>query len=421
MSELSNLLLRFRDFAWKPRWKKEALAILKGGQKFLNYKRDRLDPDRIGEISASIQNLKKAIRSRQLATIKDAEKDLVASCENSLKSYRPPDAIAENLEVFFVALAVALGIRAYYVQPFRIPTGSMQPTLNGIIGFPVENDPDWQKPNLLTQGFKKVTQGRTYVKAVAKSDTQIVDIREERWMWFFTKTDIYFANGEKLRLSGSQNAIVDGLGLGKNLGFYNQTTAEGLHYFYMNDQQVRSRGGLPRQFDVKKGQILAQGWVDTGDLVLVDKFSYHFRNPRRGEVFVFETRGIEQIQSEAQNADQEAGSHYIKRLAGIPGDTLRLDAPELWHNGKLAQEPGFKRVMAQQDGYTGYTTPQGINANFLTTPADIVTLPPDKYFAMGDNSPSSSDSRYWGDIDEYLLVGPGLFTLWPFENFGPIR
>lgn len=409
------------DLFWKPRWKKEAISIYKGGQKFLNYKRDRLEDDRIAEIGARIKDLKAAIGQRDRAAVKECEKQLIGTCEHSLKSHRPPDSIAENLEIFFVAIAVALGIRAYYVQPFRIPTGSMQPTLNGIIGFPVDNDPDWQKPNIVTQGFKKITQGRTYVKAVAKSDTQIVDIRETRWMWFFTKTDIFFSNGQKLRLNGSQNAIVDGLGLGKNLGFYSQMTAEGLHYFYLNGNEVRARGGIPRQFDVKAGQILVQGWVDTGDLVLVDKMSYHFRKPQRGEVFVFETRGIGQIQSEAQNSDQEAGSHYIKRLAGVPGDTLRLDAPSLWHNGKLAQEDGFKRVMSRQNGYTGYTTPRGDNASYLTTPTDSHTLGPDLYFAMGDNSPSSSDSRYWGDIDEYLLVGPGLFTLWPFENYGFIR
>lgn len=418
---LPPLLLDIRDFFWKPRWKKEAIAIAKGGRKFLNYNRDRLELDRIKEIDARVKDLKGAIRRRETREVKEAEKQLIGTCEHSLKSYRAPDALAENLEVIFVTLALALGIRAYYTQPFRIPTGSMQPTLNGIVGFPVEDDPDWQKPNLLTQGFKKLTQGRTYIKAVAKADTQIVDIREERWMWFFTKTDIYFANGQKQRLNGSKNAIVDGLGLGKNLDFYSQTTAEGRHYFHMNEQEVRARGGRPRQFNVQKGQILAQGWVDTGDLVFVDRVSYHFRKPRRGEVFVFETRGIGKIQSEAQNRDQEAGSHYIKRLAGVPGDTLRLDAPNLWHNGKLAQEDAFKRVMSQEDGYPGYTTPRGQNANYLLTPTDNVTIGPDQYFAMGDNSPSSSDSRYWGQIDEYLLIGPGLFTLWPLENFGFIR
>lgn len=416
MIEASQIPLLILDAFWKPKWKKEALGTLKGGQKFLHFKRDLLEPDRIDEITSRIKDLKEVIRTRNADGAKEACKQLQGTCEHSLKSYRAPDALSDNLEVFFVAIAVALGIRAYYVQPFRIPTGSMQPTLNGIVGNSIE-DKDWNKPNIITRSFHKVTEGRTYVKAIAPADTEILDIRETRWMWFFTKTDILFANGEKIRLNGSKNAIINGLGVGKALNFYSR---DGQTYGFESAAVIRQNGGRPRKFPVKQGQIIAQGWVDTGDLVLVNKFSYHFRKPNRGEVFVFETRGIENIQSEYRNRDQEAGSHYIKRLAGVPGDELRLDAPHLWHNGKLAVEPGFKKVAAGKDGHTGYFNP-GINGRFLQTPADPFTLGEDLYFAMGDNSANSSDSRYWGAIDEYLLVGPGLFTLWPFENFGFIR
>ena len=240
-------------------------------------------------------------------------------------------------------------------------------------------------------------------------------------MWFFTKTDILFSTGDKITVNGSQNAVVNGLGLGKNLGFYSSQGPDGVHYMFLTPDQARQQGvRLAKKFPVKEGQVLAQGWVDTGDLVLVDKFSYHFRKPKRGEVFVFETRGIENIQSEYRNRDQEAGSHYIKRLAGLPGDELRLDAPYLYHNGKLAVEPGFKKVASLKNDYKGYFRP-GSSARHLRNPNETYTLPAHEYFAMGDNSANSSDSRYWGSIDEYLLVGPGLFTLWPFENFGFIR
>ncbi|MGJ8724504.1 MAG: signal peptidase I [Roseibacillus sp.] len=420
MINVVDILTLIPDFFWKPKWKKEALGTLKGGQKFLHYKRDLLETDRVDEITSRIKDLKEVIAKRDQGGVKEACKQLQGTCEHSLKSYRPPDALADNLEVFFVAIAVALGIRAYYIQPFRIPTGSMQPTLNGIVGHQEPLDKEWKKPNIITQGFKKVTQGRTYVKAVAPADAEIVAVQERRWMWFFTKTDIVLSSGDKITLNGSQNAIVNGLGLGKNLDFYSNQGAHGVHYMFLNSDQARQQGvRAPKKFPVKKGQILAQGWVDTGDLVLVDKFSYHFRTPKRGEVFVFETRGIKQIQSEARMRDQEAGSHYIKRLAGVPGDELRLEAPFLWHNGKLAVESGFKNVASKKGDYDGYFHPSG--GNFLRNPRETLTLGDDLYFAMGDNSANSSDSRYWGTIDEYLLVGPGLFTLWPFENFGFIR
>ena len=124
-SQIPHLVL---DYFWKPKWKKEALATLKGGQKFLHYKRDLLEADRIAEIDSRIKDLKAVIAKRDLEGCKEACKQLQGTCEHSLKSYRPPDALSDNLEVFFVAIAVALGIRAYYVQPFRIPTGSVSYT-----------------------------------------------------------------------------------------------------------------------------------------------------------------------------------------------------------------------------------------------------------------------------------------------------
>jgi signal peptidase I len=159
--DLSKLPHIARDTFWKPKWKKEAIGTLKGGQKFLNYKRDRLEANRIAEIKARLTDLRQAIARRDQAEVKEAEKQLIGTCEHSLKAYRPPDALAENIEVIFVAIAVALGIRAYYIQPFRIPTGSMQPTLNGIIGHSEADNPDWDKPNLAVQGWKKFSQGRT--------------------------------------------------------------------------------------------------------------------------------------------------------------------------------------------------------------------------------------------------------------------
>src|SRR5690606_30697538 len=88
--------------------------------------------------------------------------------------------------------------------------------------------------------------------------------------------------------------------------------------------------------------VLCEGYIDTGDLVLVNKFSYHFRKPKRGEVFVFDTIGIKGIRE--RSGDQADGSHYIKRLCGVPGDTLSIDSPNLLVDGKVAEEPGIQRV-----------------------------------------------------------------------------
>ncbi len=93
------------------------------------------------------------------------------------------------------------------------------------------------------------------------------------------------------------------------------------------------------------GQVIARGAVDTGDQVFVDKFSYNFVHPHRGDVFVFRTNHILGIRE-----DPEAGApFYIKRLTGTPGDELRIDSPKLYVNGELARNFGIARVMSAQD------------------------------------------------------------------------
>ena len=163
-----------------------------------------------------------------------------------------------------------------------------------------------------------------------------------------------------------------------------------------------------------KGDVIARGAIDTGDQVFVDKFSYNFVKPHRGNVFVFRTDDIPGIPP-----DPETGApFYIKRLAGTPNDELRVDSPLLFANGALQQGIGFERVMSAKNGYRGY----GQGRDYLTDPSKPFKVPERHYFAMGDNSYNSYDSRYWGPVPEENLVGRGLFVYWPFSrHWGLIR
>src|SRR5437899_5369043 len=164
----------------------------------------------------------------------------------------------------------------------------------------------------------------------------------------------------------------------------------------------------------RRGEVIARGYVDTGDQVFVDKISYNFVKPNRGDVFVFRTNHILGIRE-----DPEIGApFYIKRLAGLPGDTLRIAPPFLYVDGKIAEGFGFARVMAAKSSYRGYA----LGGNYLAEPNRSFVVPEHGYFAMGDNSYNSYDSRYWGPVPDDNLVGRGLFVYWPFNrHWGLIR
>jgi signal peptidase I len=402
-----------------PKWKKEAFYLTKGARKFIHYKRDLLKPGLVEEIESRRRDLLAAIKSSDRPRVEEASKQLRAACENSLPTEKPIGWLEENVEVMFVAIVIALGLRAYYLQPFRIPTGSMQPTLNGIIGTPLARD-DW--PSFPQRMLEKVLRGRSYVHVVNDRDRHLavtpqgrVDIRDMQMMHFFSRSQIHFTDSKPLRLPAPSTPCTQ-IGLGDAV-------------------QIAGRnGGL-----LPKGTVICEGTIDSGDLVLVDKFSYHFRKPKRGEVFVFDTLGIRGIHE--RSGEQAAGSHYIKRLCGVPGDTLSIQSPNLLIDGKIASEPGIQLVIRGEGAHSinpnGYVLADpreliGRTNNisqYLAKPEDSLFLAETarpgmrEYAALGDNTGNSLDSRYWGPVKEFNLVGPALFSLWPVTtgHWGFIR
>ena len=292
-----------------PRHIKEGRHYRHALKRLIHYKLDILPEKDLAVLQELLTQLKAAIRSRKKEEIY-AVRDQI---ERAVGRIAPPPKDAgwrENVEVFLVAIVIAAGVRAYFLQPFKIPTGSMQPTLYGIVGTPTNTPP----PNLLSRAVQLFWLGRHYIDVQAKEDDIVLELQEATYVNFFTFTTIV---GERSSYT----------------------------VFAPRDTLYRDFAVQPRR-TYRKGETIARGYVQTGDQVFVDKMSYHFMNPDRGDVFVFKTNGIRRIEIGLPPGVES--QHYIKRLAGIPGDTLRIDAPNLFINGAKASQVGFSARNVRQ-------------------------------------------------------------------------
>ena len=129
------------------------------------------------------------------------------------------------------------------------------------------------------------------------------------------------------------------------------------------------------------------------DRVLANRFIYRFRDPRRGEIVVFETP------PEAR-AKCGASGTFVKRIIGLPGDRIEI---------QLQRGRGYVYVNGQRLDETSYIE----NRRRDPGPEETFQVPPDNYFVMGDNREQSCDSRVWGSVPEENLIGPVFATYWP--------
>lgn len=296
----------------------------------------------------------------------------------------------EFAELLLVVLIVVLGVRSYFIQPFKIPTHSMRPTLYGVVAEPRTQPAPWFGQQI----FDAVVHGRTYHQITATASGSIDELYESKF-GPLTITKI---------------------------------SAAGRTYWTWAELATLLKGepSLDIGRSVIAGEDILNISIQSGDHIFVNKMSYHFTQPSRGSVIVFSTHGIDGIRANQGRRGIATSQFYIKRCVALGGDTISIDPPYLYINGQILHGPAFERIYSKGTDaygfpYKGYVNSGGLQGS-LNRPTDSVTIPDNAVWAMGDNSTDSEDSRYWGPMPKENLVGSGLFVYWPFSaRWGLIR
>jgi signal peptidase I len=135
------------------------------------------------------------------------------------------------------------------------------------------------------------------------------------------------------------------------------------------------------------------------DRVLANRFIYHFRDPKRGEIVVFKTPPRAQVACNSGTSGA-GGETFVKRLIGLPGDRWREQDGYIYINGEKLKEPYIEPSRRDGDTFPETIVPKG------------------NYIMLGDNRSSSCDSRRWGPVPRGNLIGPVFAVYWPPKRIG---
>lgn len=374
---------------------RHADQMAKHVRKILNSQRDILSRDAIEKVEASLRDLDSTTRAKLDHKSLDAKMSELETTANAwLKPY-PSAGIRENIEVLLVAVAVAMAIRTFFIQPFKIPTGSMQPTLYGITHENLINRDDIKIPNPL-QGFLTFWfRGVSYTHVACRADGEFEPIDEN------PKKFLLFNLKQRFRVGPEPYTV--------------WFPPENL--FVRAELTDRYGRPIPRQF--KKGEDIIKLKVISGDHLFVDRTTYNFRRPTRGEIIVFQTKGISQLPQD---------QFYIKRMVAMGAEKVRIgNDRHLRINEKRldSSTPHFENVYSfkgppRDTTYSGHVNEYvgrqngvfGLAPLFSDETQDVL-VSTNHYMVMGDNTMNSSDSRTWGDFPEENVIGKSLFVYWP--------
>jgi signal peptidase I len=455
-------------YSEQKKMRQNAANWLEMAERVYHYRRDQLTEPQTRKLLAAIGEVKLRLKERaDRSRIKQAAELLEAVLRDTGGRVYPVSSWVENVEFFLGAAILILGLRAYFLQPFKIPTNSMWPTYYGMTS---EVFPAGKEPGMLGKVARLLTLGATNYSVTAPADGEVLipvfsDLRPAftekagRSLLIFPasmREYTFSVGGEMVRLtvpaewaqSGSFDEVVheaffkDRPGTvyaairdaaAKAEASRGQSLEQSTVVVHQGDRSGEARVyWVPVGRKVTRGDKLLSFDILTGDLLFVDRFSYNFFPPKVGSGFVFKTVNIHSPEM-ADYSGNQIDQYYIKRLVGGPGDKLEVRRPaplasddspplkgkdgQLFRNGRPIDGAAAFGRNSRKDGlYPGYT------ADGSLAFGQVVSVPNNSYFAMGDNSPRSKDSRYWGFVPDKDVVGRPLFIYYPLTSrWGPAK
>jgi signal peptidase I len=394
---------------------RDAVAMRKHVSRWYRAQRDLLSPQAIGAVTMALSELQNALKEPKLniGRVRIKMEELEFAANKWLKPY-PNAAWRENVEVLLVAIAVAMAIRTFFLQPFKIPTGSMQPTLYG-----VTSEPDFWPVIVEVRSSRDYSAFQADFNAQLKlqKEIRIPPILGRIGEWFHGISYVHFV----APTDGSVDAI-EKPWPPTFFSLYQRLEFAGTWYTIWfppdyGEEPLMNRADLEPGRVFHKGEDVIKLRVHAGDHLFVDRLTYNFRPPKRGEIVVFDTHGITNLRPDQQDYEVEnipmAGTQPVGHLV-VDGQPLSASTPHFANLYSFADvRPGQKALAYQPNHYFGHGMLEAL------APGESVQVETNHLFVMGDNTFNSSDSRFWGDFSSDHVIGRSFFVYWPItQRFG---
>ncbi len=420
--------------------------------KVYHFRRDRMSDTEAQRLLQLSEAVKAESRSRKgdSARLRSSIEGLKAHMEQVGGNYYPRGGVAENVEFFFAAIIIYVGVTTFFVKPFKIPTNSMWPTYFGMTAEVYTGEDEG--PGGLEKVFRFFAFGsKSYeVKAPAGGEVLVpvyvdrgrvvphftaasvkryflINTPGRRYSFLVGDREVSFKVPEEFSIEREVIERLDELGASNPFANLDLRAQSGLVAREMRAPalmtKLAGRAGkdgesewrrawetttvylLRTGIKVEEGQAIVNFDLLTGDQLFVDRMSYHFVEPELGDGFVFKTAGI---------AGLDDDKFFIKRLCGTPGDAVRIEGGRLLVNGEAATgSVAFENNALEVAPYGGY------RAIEMMAQGRTMTVPEGSFLALGDNSGNSFDGRYWGYVPEGSVVGRPIMIYYPFtKRFG---